>query len=200
MGLAPLISELVGLVVAAALVNNIVLVQLLGVTAATQSSFRIEPAIDIAILSSLLIIVCTTVNSLLHWLLLKPLNLEVLNLIVFATVCAASSSFLATKIEALFPLTARQHTIGLYLAGTNSAVIGLALQRSQLPPSLGNFVDSLAISIGTAIGFSFVMIAFAALRLRLSTSDTPAAFRDGPVILISAGLAAMSMLGFAGLI
>lgn len=195
-----MIGELVGLLVAAALVNNIVLVQLLGVSAATGLSNRVESAVDIAIVSSLLIVICTTVNSLFYWFVLQPLRLEILNLIAFASICALASSLLANQIKAVLPLTARQHPMGLYLCGTNSAVLGLALQSSQLSPSLESLLISIATSSGTAIGFSFVIIAFAAMNLRLSTSNTPEAFKDGPIMLISAGLAAMSMLGFAGII
>jgi len=54
----------------------------------------------------------------------------------------------------------------------------------------------MAISIGAALGFAFVLVGLGALKIRLSTSDTPEVFRDNPILLISAGIAAMSFIGF----
>ncbi|MFK7864449.1 MAG: Rnf-Nqr domain containing protein [Pseudohongiellaceae bacterium] len=193
-------TDTIGLIVASALVNNIVLVQLLGVSAASLGSNRIAAALDLALFSGILLIASATVNTLLFWFLLQPLSLEALNLITFVSVCAFLSTLLAQWIKKNLPLSFRQHTLALYLAGANSAVIGVSLQHSQLPLSLGNFTSSVASSLGAALGFGFVIVAFSTLRLRLSTADTPEAFRGAPTLLISAGIAAMSFLGFAGLL
>lgn len=193
-------TEIVGLVVAAALINNIVLVQLLGVSAATHNSVSIETAVEIAFFSGLTLIISATANTLIYWFLLTPLNLTALNLIVFVSLCATLCSFLAQWVKEALPLSYRRHHIGLYLTGTNSAIVGISLQHSQLPLSLSNFIQSIATSTGTAIGFAFVIISFSALRLRLSTSDSPEAFRGPPIFFVSLGIAAMSLLGFAGLL
>lgn len=193
-------SDIASLILAAALVNNIVFIQLLGVSAVANFSERLQPAIDIAIFTTIVLILSSIVNQLLFWFVLSPLGLEVLKLIVFVVVSAIITTVLAAIVSENFKLIARQQSVGFYLAGINSAVVGNSLQNADIAPSIINFFHTLAISIGAALGFAFVLVGLAALKIRLSTSDTPDVFRGGPIMLISAGIAAMSFLGFAGLL
>lgn len=193
-------SDIAGLILAAALVNNLIFIQLLGVSAVANFSDRMQPAVDIAIFTAIVLVLSALVNQLLFWFVLAPLGLEVLKLVVFVLVSGTLSTLLAVLIHENFDLVARQQGIGFYVAGVNSAVVGIALQNSMATPSVENFINTIASSIGAALGFSAVLIALSAARLRLSTADTPGAFKGNPILLISAGIAAMSFLGFAGLI
>jgi electron transport complex protein RnfA len=60
-------------------------------------------------------------------------------------------------------------------------------------------VQTLAYSIGAALGFTLVLCVFAALRERLEHADVPQPFRGAPITLISAGILSLAFLGFAGL-
>ena len=100
-------------------------------------------------------------------------------------------------LQARFPLTARRHLLAILLLSANSAVIGLSLLNTESLRSTG---ELLVYCIGAALGFSLTLLAFAALRQRIDTCDAPHAFRYSPLYLISAGIAAMAMLGFAGLV
>jgi electron transport complex protein RnfA len=193
-------SDIVSLILAAALVNNIVFIQLLGVSALANFSERLQPAIDIAIFTAIVLVLSSIINLLFFWFVLSPLNLEVLKLVFFVVVSATLTTFLAGIVNENFKLIARQQSVGFYLAGINSAVVGNSLQNSDSAPSFVNFFHALAISVGAALGFAFVLVGLAALKIRLGTSDTPEIFKDSPIMLISAGIAAMSFLGFAGLL
>lgn len=193
-------SEIASLILAAALVNNIVFIQLLGVSAVANFSERLQPAIDIALFTAIVLILSSTINRLLFWFVLSPLGLDALKLIVFVVVSAFITTVLAVIVSDNFKLIARQQSVGFYLAGINSAVVGNSLQNSDIAPSITNFFHAMATSIGAALGFAFVLVGLAALKIRLSTSDTPDVFKDSPIMLISAGIAAMSFLGFAGLL
>jgi|TARA_B110000879_G_scaffold100464_1_gene136225 electron transport complex protein RnfA len=192
-------SDIASLILAAALVNNVVFVQLLGVSAVANFSERLQPAIDIAIFTAVVLILSSTINQLLFWFILSPLGLEMLKLIVFIGISSILATVLARIVRENFKLTARQQPIGFYLAGINSAVVGVSLLNSSITPSLTNFLNTVAVSAGSALGFAFVLVGLGAIKIRLSTSDAPDAFRHNPVMLISAGIAAMSFLGFAGL-
>lgn len=192
--------EILSLIVAAALVNNLLFIQLLGVSSLSTVNQRLQPAFEIAGYTALVMIVSTTINQLLFWFLLAPLGLAVLKLVCFAVVSATISTVLAVLVREYYPLSARQQAFRFFLAGSNSAVIGVSLQQAAISASLSNFIYSLATSIGTALGFALALIGFAALQLRLSISESPEAFSGNPVLLISAGIAAMSFLGFAGLL
>ena len=54
-------------------------------------------------------------------------------------------------------------------------------------------------AIGAALGFTAVLVVFAAMRERLEHADVPAAFQGAPIALVSAGILSLAFLGFAGL-
>jgi electron transport complex protein RnfA len=60
-------------------------------------------------------------------------------------------------------------------------------------------LESLVVGLGTALGCSLVLILFAAMQERLTVSDVPTPFRGGAITLITAGLASLAFMGFAGL-
>lgn len=190
-------SELISLIFAAALVNNLVLVQLLGVSSFFLGSQKLSATFELALYTTVVIVIGSSVNQIITTYLLEPLNLNFLRLITYLSVSTALSCLLATLMRENLPLSYRQQPLMFYFAGANSAVIGLSLVNST---SSLTFLESFFISIGAAIGFSMVLIAFSALRIRLSFSQPPGAFRGAPLLLITAGIAAMSFLGFAGLV
>lgn len=190
-------TQLFSTLVAAALVNNIILIQSLGVSSLFAYSNRLQDAIELALLSSVVIFTASSVNLILYRGLLAPLGLEYLALLCFVGVSATLTSLLLHTLKKKFPLSMRRQQTAFYLIGGNSAIIGLSLLNTA---SVLSIVDSLAYSFGAAIGFALILVGFAALRLRLDTADTPAPFRGAAIQLISAGIAAMVLLGFAGLV
>ena len=49
------------------------------------------------------------------------------------------------------------------------------------------------------VGFLLAIVLFASIRERLEFADPPKAFRGFPIALITAGLMALSFMGFSGL-
>ncbi len=183
--------------IAAALVNNLALVHLVGVSSLLAYSARLKAACELAVLSFTSLSLSGVINLLLYRWLLQPLGLDALSLLSFTAVSATLVSFGLPLLHANFPLTARRQQLATLLLSANSAVIGLSLLNSE---SLRSTADLLIYCIGAALGFSLCLLAFAALRQRIDSCDAPRAFRHSPLYLISAGIAAMAMLGFAGLI
>lgn len=190
-------SSLISIIVAAALVNNLALVQLLGVSSLFAFSNRLRAAVELALLSFPLLFLASFINLLWFRFVLQPLGLEFLQLLCTVLVAAALTGAMALLLRPRLPLTLRRHDLAFYLAGTNSAVIGLSLQNAV---SLYTPLEAGAYSLGAAAGFALLLPAFAALRQRLEQSDLPAPFRGAPAYLLSAGIVAMSLLGFAGLV
>jgi electron transport complex protein RnfA len=183
--------------IAAALVNNLALVHLVGVSSMLAYSARLKAAGELAILSFTSLSLSGVVNLLLYRWLLQPLGLDALSLLSFTAVSATLVSFGLPLLHANFPLTARRQLLATLLLSANSAGIGLSLLNTE---SLLSTADLLIYCIGAALGFSLCLLAFAALRQRIDSCDAPHAFRHSPLYLISAGIAAMAMLGFAGLV
>jgi electron transport complex protein RnfA len=59
---------------------------------------------------------------------------------------------------------------------------------------------SLLYGFGAAVGFSLVLVLFAALRERIAVADVPVPFRGASIALVTAGLMSLAFMGFAGLI
>ena len=87
--------------------------------------------------------------------------------------------------------------IFLPLITTNCAVLGVALLNIQ---EQHNFLQSALYGFGAAIGFSMVLVLFAAVRERVNVADVPAPFKGNAIALITAGLMSMAFMGFAGLV
>jgi len=63
-----------------------------------------------------------------------------------------------------------------------------------------NLIESMLFGFGAAVGFSMVLILFAAIRERLVAADIPTPFQGASISLITAGLMSLAFMGFSGLI
>ena len=61
-------------------------------------------------------------------------------------------------------------------------------------------MESVLYGFGAAVGFSLVLVLFAAMRERIAVSDVPVAFRGAAIGMITAGLMSLAFLGFTGLV
>jgi len=191
------LATLFSTIIAAALVNNLALVQLLGVSTLFSFSRQFSATVELALLSFLVLFPAACINLLLHALILQPLGLEFLQLFLFVSVSAGITALLGQQLVKLFPLLARRHIRAVLLMCSNSAVIGLSFLQST---SLSSLPIKLVYSFGAAAGFAISLLVFAALRQRIDQGSSPAALRGVPLYLISAGIASMALLGFAGLV
>ena len=90
-------------------------------------------------------------------------------------------------------------TLGIYLPliTTNCAVLGVPLLNVSMNH---NLFESLIFGFGSAIGFSLILILFAAMRERMEGADIPEFFKGAPVAFVTAGLMSLAFMGFAGLV
>ena len=177
--------------------NNLVLVQFLGLSSFLNSSRQFNTAVLLALFSAPVMIGTILLHYFLSNFVLQPFGLEFLELISLVAFAGLLTSALIKVTRWLFPLQARNQFMLLFMVAANSAVLGAALQIAQRNLELP---ELLALSCGSALGFSLILLAFAAIRERLVLLDVPVPFRGLAIELISAGLAAMALLGFAGVV
>lgn len=189
-------SQFPGIILAAALVNNLILVQLVGVSAFFAYTNSLRNAIELAWISGAVMFGSALINLLLARWILLPLNLEILQLILFVSVSATLTSALLVFLESRLQSSFRRQGLEFYLISGNSAIVALSLLNSA---SIRSITESITYCLGAALGFALTLVLFAALRERLETATIPAPFRGAPIQLISAGIVAMCLLGFAGL-
>ena len=186
-----------GIIIGAALVNNVFLVQLLGVSSLFLSSNKLQNALELALLNFVVLFLAASINLAIFRLILNPLGLEFLRIICFVAVSSTLTILILESLKKKFPLSLRRQRLAFYLTSGNSAILGVTIINAD---SVLSLTHGVAYNFGAALGFALMIISFAALRLRLDTADIPTPFRGAAIQLISAGIVSMCLLGFAGLV
>lgn len=190
-------TEYLLIIVGTVWVNNIVLSQFLGLCPFMGVSRKLETAIGMGLATTFVLTLSSISSYLVHEYLLVPFNLEYLRTISFILVIASIVGFTELIVHKTSPLL--HNVLGIYLPliTTNCAVLGVALLNVQ---QSNGFIESALYGFGSAIGFTLVLVLFAAMRERLAASDVPEAFQGNAIGMITAGLMALAFMGFTGLI
>jgi electron transport complex protein RnfA len=190
-------GDLALLIVGAALVNNFVLTQFLGLCPFMGVSTRLETAAGMSAATTFVLTLSAICSYLLQHYILEPFDLLYLRTLSFILIIAVVVNFIELLIQKQSPLLYKILGIFLPLITTNCAVLGVALLNSNRASS---FVESVFYGIGAALGFSLVLVLFAAMRERLAAADVPHIFHGAPIALLTAGLMSLAFMGFAGLV
>ena len=189
-------SDYFFLLIATALVNNVVLVKFLGLCPFMGVSKRIDSALGISMATTFVIVLAASICwNIEHWLL-APLGLGYLRIITFILVIAAVVQFTEMVIHKMAP--SLYQTLGIYLPliATNCAVLGLVLINNQENQS---FITALVYDFGSAAGFTLAMVMFAGMRERLALANVPEVFAGATIGFILASLMSLAFMGFSGL-
>jgi electron transport complex protein RnfA len=151
-------------------------------------------------LIALACLVAVPAVALIGWLLarfvLAPWRLEYLRTPVLVAVVLIVVPLLDVALRRRAAVLTQQPGFAL-LMSTNTALLGIALITDLRSASFGVAV---LLAIGAAVALAVLLLAFAALYERLQQADVPAAFREAPLALVTAGIMALAFMGFSGLI
>lgn len=190
-------TEFLLLLVSTILVNNFVLVKFLGLCPFMGVSKKLDTAIGMCLATTFVMTLASLCSYLLERYLLQPLELTYLRTMTFILVIAVVVQFTEMVVHKTSPALYRLLGIFLPLITTNCAVLGVALLNINAEH---NLLQSVGYGFGGAVGFSLVLVLFAAMRERLAVADVPKAFQGPAIGLITAGLMSLAFLGFAGLV
>ncbi len=190
-------QELLVILIGTVLVNNFVLVQFLGLCPFMGVSNKLETAIGMSSATTFVLTLAAVSSYMVNTFVLAPLGLEYLRTIAFILVIAVVVQFTKMFIEKTSPLLYRVLGVFLPLITTNCAVLGVALQNTAREHT---FLEAALYGFGAAIGFSLVLVLFAAMRERLAAADVPVPFKGAAIGMITAGLMSLAFMGFAGLV
>ncbi|MFT5224492.1 MAG: electron transport complex protein RnfA [Polaribacter sp.] len=190
-------SELFLLLISTVFVNNIVLVKFLGLCPFMGVSRKVETAIGMSAATTFVLTLSSILSYMINSWILAPLGLEFLRTIAFIIAIAAVVNFTELVVHKTSPLLYNVLGIFLPLITTNCAVLGVALINVQEGNS---FLQSAVYGFGAAIGFSLVLVLFAAMRERINVADVPAPFEGAAIGLVTAGLMSLAFMGLAGLV
>ena len=190
-------KELILLIISAAIVNNVVLSQFLGLCPFLGVSKKVETAGGMGAAVIFVITIASLVTSLIYKFILAPLDLTYLQTIVFILVIAALVQFVEMFLKKSMP--ALYESLGVYLPliTTNWAVLGVALNSVQYGY---NILQSVVYGLGISIGFTIAIVILAGIREKMEYNDIPESWQGMPIVMVTAGLMSIAFFGFSGII
>ena len=192
-------KEMILLLVGAALVNNVVLSQFLGLCPFLGVSKRTETAAGMGGAVIFVITIASGITAAIYNGILSNshINLTYMRTIVFIVVIAALVQFIEMVLKKYMP--ALYNALGVYLPliTTKCAVRGVA--NTNTDEGYG-VLKSMWNGFGTAVGFTIAIIIMAGVRERTEHNEVPEVFKGSPMVLVTAGLMAIAFSGFAGIL
>ncbi len=190
-------TEYALILIGTVLVNNFVLVKFLGLCPFMGVSKKSETALGMGFATTFVLTLSSATTWLVNAYLLEPLGIDYLRIIAFILVIAVVVQFTETVMHKMSPVLYQVLGIFLPLITTNCAVLGVALLNLQEGHTL---IESTLYGFGASVGFSLVLVLFAAMRERIDVADVPEPFQGASIALITAGLMSLAFMGFAGLV
>ncbi len=190
------ILSLVGLMISASLVNNVVLSQFLGLCPFLGVSKKTDTALGMGGACVFVITLASLVCSIIYKFILNPLDLSYLKTIVFILVIAMLVQFVEMILKKY--IVSLYQALGVYLPliTTNCAVLGVALNNVTDGYTI---LQSVITGFATAVGFTIAIVILAGLREKMEYNDIPVPFRGMPLVLLTSGLMAIAFTGFSAL-
>ncbi|MBN2813541.1 MAG: electron transport complex subunit RsxA, partial [Bacteroidales bacterium] len=184
--------EYILIIISAVLVNNVVLVQFLGICPFLGVSNKIDTSLGMGMAVVFVMSLANLVTYLIQAYVLTPLEIQFMQTITFIFVIA----FLVQVVEIILKKAAPAlyQALGIYLPliTTNCAVLGTAILAVQKDY---NMVMSVVYAASIAIGFTLALVLLAGMREQLALSNTPKGMKGFPITLITAGLLSLAFMG-----
>ena len=183
-------------ILGAVLVNNVVLVRILGLCPFMGVSKKLETAVGMGAATTFVLTLGCGTSYLVDHYALMPAGVEYLRTLAFIVIIAAIVQVTELVIQKTSPMLHQVLGIYLPLITTNCAVLGVPLLNVALHHDL---LESLLFGFGSSVGFSLALILFAGIRERLDGADVPVPFKGTAIAMVTAGLMSLAFMGFAGL-
>ena len=193
------LKELLIIGIGAAVVNNVVLSQFLGLCPFFGVSKKIDTAAGMGGAVVFVITLASFVTSIIYKYILanEAIHMEYMQTIVFILVIAALVQFVEMFLKKSVPSLSNSLGVYLPLITTNCAVLGVAIINVQKEY---NVLEGTINGFATAVGFTIAIVLMAGLREKMEYNDIPKAFQGFPSVLLTAGLMAIAFFGFSGII
>ncbi len=185
------------LAVSAIFISNILLAHYLGNCPFLGVSKKMDTALGMGGAVIFVMALAGMLTWLVQYKVLVPYRLEYLQTIVFILVIATLVQFIELFMKKSMPPLYRALGIFLPLITTNCAVLGVALLNIKKEY---DFAHMVVFSITSAVGFSLALVLFAGIREKFETARIPVSYQGTAIGLITAGLMALSFLGFSGMV
>ena len=190
------ILELAGVALAALLSENFILVTCMGIGTRRESFQDARDALRTGYCLTAIMVLGALFSWLADFLVFTRFGLEHFRLLFLSLLIPGLVAGLRRFIRACLPALSLRMDGNLASISTNCAALGSALLISQRGYGLGS---ALLFSLFGGLGATLALASFASLSQEVDLERCPKCFRGLPIMLITAGLMAMSLVGFYGL-
>ena len=190
-------KSLIIILLSSVLVNNYVLSRFLGICPFLGVSKKLDQATGMGIAVTAVMLLATAVTWPIQRFILDKTGLGYLQTIVFILVIAALVQLVEIILKRYIPGLHKSLGIYLPLITTNCAVLGVTVLNIDEGYT---FLQSMANSLGSGLGFFLAMVIFSGVRIRTESCETSENFKGLPITLVSAAILAAAFNGFAGVI
>lgn len=190
-------TELIITAIGAAIVNNVVLSQFLGICPFLGVSKKVDTAAGMGAAVIFVTSLAAFVTGMIYKFALDPLDISYLRTIVFIVVIAALVQFVEMFLKKF--MHSLYESLGVYLPliTTNCAVLGVALNSVTYGYGI---LKTVVYGFSTAVGFFIAIVIMAGLREKIEYNDVPKTFQGSAIVLVTAGLMSIAFFGFSGVI
>jgi len=188
--------ELIGIIIIAIFVNNVVFSQFLGICPFLGVSKKVGTAIGMGLAVMFVLTIATIVTYIVQKGLLEQFGLEYLQTITFILVIASLVQLVEIILKKISPSLYQALGVFLPLITTNCMILGVAILVIQKD---FNLLESVIYAVSSAIGYAMAIIIFSSIREQLALTKVPKSMEGVPIALITAGVIAMAFMGFSGI-
>ena len=190
--------HLITIFLAAILTHNIALTYLLGMCPFISLSRNVRTASGMGIAVIYVITLTAIINWPIYHLILIPTHSEIIYYVVFIIVIAATVQLLEMLMERFFPALQAAFGIFLPLITVNCTVLAVSLFMVLRDY---DYLTTVVFAIGSAVGWTLAIVVVAAINEKLKLiGDVPKGMRGPGIIMVIAGIIALSFMGFSGMV
>ena len=195
-------NAILGIIVAALLSQNFILVKFYGICPFMGVSKKIDTALGMGMAVTFVMALASAACWLVYEFLLVPLSLTYMQTVAFILVIASIVQVVEMFLKKAVPALYKALGVFLPLITTNCAVLGVVLVNAQNGyhvAAADGFLLSVVNGAAGGLGFTLAIVLFASVRERVDKAEPPECFKGFPIALITAGLLALAFMGFSGL-
>jgi len=189
-------GNLLSILIGAMFIYNYVFVKYLGLCVYLGVTQKKSTAIGMGFTFTIVIIFSTSISWFLYQYILKPFQIEFLQIIVFIGLVSLTVQAVDTILRKVNPVLFKE--FGVYLVLIISSCLILAVPLIMAAQNY-DFFESLMLSSGAGLGFFIALFLMSCVRERIDLAPIPESYRGMPIAFIVSGLFALSFMGFSGM-
>jgi electron transport complex protein RnfA len=196
------IAGILQISIGAILINNFVLVKMLGLCPCLSVSNKVSSATGLGMAVTFVMGMASVIAWIADAAFLVPYDVEYLRIVVYILVITSLTQLVEMALQKFSPMLFESFGRYLPLISANCAVLAAALLATMENPFTGRgftFAEAFVNGTMSGVGFTLALVLMAGIREKLECSNVWKPLEGLPIALITAGLIALAFLGFSGL-